>query len=387
MLTPEQMEALQDALELIAEPITTFIVKDVIRRISEAGQITSTAEYQIAQAKWLMRSEQELNKLMAREDPDAEIKKLFEEAVKKLYEQEPIELPFEDDAALVNIVQSSINMAAEEFKNITQTLGMVDPYGNVMPLHEAYTSAADYAFLKTMTGAQSYQEACYEAAKNLIDKGVRVIDYESGVHTAVDAAIRRDVFGGMGLMVEKIEAEIHTKTDATGWEISAHEASAPDHEPYQGRQYTNEEYMRLNGTEAVPGILKRRISTLNCKHIAFPIIYGVTKPIYSEEELKAMAERNRNGVNYEGKHYSQYEATQTQRKLERAIRNERRKIVAYEGLPGQDAKLNAARARYTVLMDRYAGFSKAAGLKTQDARLLTYGFGPKQEKAARQLLS
>ena len=376
MITPEQMTALQDALSKIADPVTYFIIKDVIRRISEAGKITSTAEYQLKQAIWLKKSQSDINTLLRKINPSEEVATAFSKALEVIYEQ----MGMEPDAISDEILRAAIKLAEDDFTNITQTMGMVDPYGNPLPLQDAYRACTDYAFTKVLTGAQSYQQACYEASKNLIDMGVRVIDYESGVHTSVDAAVRRDIFGGMGLMVEQIEDHIHEELDATGWELSAHEACAKDHEPYQGRQYTNAEYMELNGTAENPGILKRRIGTLNCKHIAFPVMIGIQKPIYTEEQLKAMEKRNHDGITFEGKHYTMYEATQMQRALERAIRKQRRKIIAFEELPDQEEKLKAARIRYTQLVQKYRDFSDAAGLRTQEARILVENWGPRQER-------
>ena len=376
MITPEQMTALQDALSKIADPVTYFIIKDVIRRISEAGKITSTAEYQLKQAIWLKKSQSDINTLLRKINPSEEVATAFSKALEVIYEQ----MGMEPDVISDEILRAAIKLAEDDFTNITQTMGMVDPYGNPLPLQDAYRACTDYAFTKVLTGAQSYQQACYEASKNLIDMGVRVIDYESGVHTSVDAAVRRDIFGGMGLMVEQIEDHIHEELDATGWELSAHEACAKDHEPYQGRQYTNAEYMELNGTAENPGILKRRIGTLNCKHIAFPVMIGIQKPIYTEEQLKAMEKRNHDGITFEGKHYTMYEATQMQRALERAIRKQRRKIIAFEELPDQEEKLKAARIRYTQLVQKYRDFSDAAGLRTQEARILVENWGPRQER-------
>ncbi|MBR3704591.1 MAG: minor capsid protein, partial [Oscillospiraceae bacterium] len=51
MLTPDQIAALRDRAEQITEPITEFLLEDIARRISEAGQLTSTAAYQIWQAQ------------------------------------------------------------------------------------------------------------------------------------------------------------------------------------------------------------------------------------------------------------------------------------------------------------------------------------------------
>lgn len=375
MLTPEQLEAVQDQFELIAGPINEYIIRDIVNRILDAGEITSTARYKAKIAKELNVSLKEV-KLYVKDQVKrrkADFEYIFNEVAKLIYEQNADNtsfrvIPFEQNEKLQNIVLAAVELADDNFKNITQTLGMVDPYGHALPLRDAYINCCDYAFKKVVTGADTYQNAVNEAVKNLAEKGVQTIDYESGRHDQLDVAIRRSVFGGMGLMVEQIEQQMHDEIGADGWEISAHEASAKDHEPIQGRQFTNEQYKNLNNS------LQRRIGTLNCKHTAFPIIVGVSKPQYTEEQLKEMAQRNADGINYEGKHYTMYEATQMQRKIERAIRKERRKLVAYDQDPAFKYKFQTAQLRHNALENEYALFSKAAGLKTQMQRLDTLGF-------------
>ena len=46
MLTPKQIKGLQDAAEKTVDPIAEFLLRDIARRVSEAGQLTSTAAYQ-----------------------------------------------------------------------------------------------------------------------------------------------------------------------------------------------------------------------------------------------------------------------------------------------------------------------------------------------------
>ena len=116
--------------------------------------------------------------------------------------------------------------------------------------------------MKVSTGAQDFQSAVREATQGLARRGIQYIDYESGIHTTLEAATRRSVLGGMGLMQEKISQGVHDEYGCTGWEISAHACSAPDHEPIQGKQYSDEEYQALNNS------LRRRIGTLNCGHAA-----------------------------------------------------------------------------------------------------------------------
>ena len=381
MLTPEQIEALRDRATLITEPITNFLLEDIARRIAEAGKLTSTAAYQMWRAKELGMSEREikqrLRKLLG--VSHGEVRKLLTQAAESSYNADMARLPvqavsFENNGTLQSIVAAAVELAEEDFTNITQTIGMVDPFGRAMPLQEVYRSCTDYAFKQVITGAADYTTAVRNATRNLVDKGLRVIDYESGVHTSVEAAIRRNIMGGLGLMQEQISQSNHDSFGCTGWEISAHANSAPDHEPIQGRQYTDAEYEELNNS------LVRRIGTLNCGHSAFPIIYGMSEPQYSREELEKFRRDNREGITYEGRHYTGYEATQMQRKIERTMRKVKKRILVDEATG--DSKLLTDKIKLQRLRQEYEKFSKAAGLRTQHERAEVAGFGHKEAKRA-----
>ncbi len=93
--------------------------------------------------------------------------------------------------------------------------------------------------------------------------------------------------------------------------------SAPDHLPVQGRQISNEEFFKMqNGLdfEDVNGNqykgFARPITQWNCRHIPFNIIIGVSKPAYTEEELKEFAENSK----------KKYDLTQQQRAMETKLR-------------------------------------------------------------------
>jgi hypothetical protein len=180
--------------------------------------------------------------------------------------------------------------------------------------------------------------------------------------------------GGLGLMQEQISAQTHDMLGADGWEVDAHYCSAPDHEPIQGKQYSDEAYTALNNS------LKRRIGTLNCGHSAFPIILGVDSPQYSREELEKMRQENENGITYNGKHYSGYEATQKQRALETAIRRQRKRILVDEAA-GDKEKLQTDRMKLTALNQEYKRFTEAAGFKLQRERMEVVNYNWKQENA------
>lgn len=139
----------------------------------------------------------------------------------------------------------------------------------------------------------------------------------------------------------------------------------------QGKQYPDEEYHRLNNA------LRRRIGTLNCGHAAFPIILGVNSPQYTPAELEKFREDNKKGVTVDGVHYTGYQAAQIQRKLERAIRRQKWRVMVDE-TAGDAKKLAQDKTKLTILNQRYRQFSKAAGLRTQYERTEVAGFGEKR---------
>lgn len=384
MLTPEQIEGFRLAAGRLIDPVNTYLLKDIARRIQEAGKLTSTAAYEAWQVEWLGKGrkelERELSQLLGVTRREAQ--KLLRSAARYGYDttlsRYPGHLvPFDTNQAIQQIVSAAVTLAGDELKNITQTKAilMVDPYGRYQALPKAYCACTDYAFQQVFTGAADYNTAIRQACAGIAKHGVSIA-YASGVHTSLEAAVRRNIMGGLGLMTEQISRQNHDDLGCNGWEISAHANSAPDHEPIQGRQYSDKAYDTLNNG------LVRRIGTLNCGHVASPIILGVNSPQYSAEELEKFRQDNEAGVTFDGKHYTGYEATQMQRRLERAIRAQKRRVL----LAGpEDAA--PRKSRLVLLQQEYHRFSDGVGLRTEDERLEVSGFGPKQMKSAKAAVS
>ena len=107
----------------------------------------------------------------------------------------------------------------------------------------------------------------------------------------------------------------------------------------------------------------------------------MNSPQYTPEELEAMRQENEEGVTFDGKHYTLYEATQRQRKFERSIRDRKRKILIDETVGDKD-KLQQDQIRLQVLKQEYARFSKGVGLPMQHNRMEKAGFTWKHGKTA-----
>lgn len=385
-LTAYQIEALRSQSEQLLDPVIEFLIEDITKRVSQAGQLTGTASYQIWRAQNLGISQRKLKKEIAKRMKISmkEVEQLLTQAAETGYNFDisrfPTShaIPFAANSSLQQILDATVKQAMEDLTNITQTIGFVGPDGKFRELTKAYQQACDFAFQKVSTGAQDYISAVRDATKQLAKKGIQTIDYESGVHTSLEAAVRRNIMGGLGIMQEQISQSNYDMLGCDGWEISAHEGSAPDHEPYQGKQYPNEAYKRLNNS------LKRRIGTLNCGHYAFCIILGVNEPQYTDEELEAMRQRNEEGVTYEGKHYTLNEAQQKQRKFERATRKKKREILIDETLGDKD-QLQTDQIKLVRLQDEYRRFTKGVGLPMQYSRMEKSGFNWKHAKAAEKV--
>ena len=367
MLTPDQIAGLQVAFQRLTDPVQEFLIRDIARRVKQAGEFTSTAAYQTwrlqALGKDLSEIQEELARLIDVAAEDAA--KLLKQAAEFGYIDDVERLggavKFADNEAMQQIVSAAVKLAKSDLTNLTQTIGFVNQDNVSRTLTAAYQQACDFAFMQTVTGAADYNTAIRQACGKLAGEGIQTVNYASGVKTSLEAAVRRNLMGGTGLMVEQISQQNHDDLRADGWEISAHGNCAPDHEPIQGKQYTDEEYKRLNSS------LRRRIGTLNCGHTAFPIILGVSRQQYSRKELADFRRDNSKGVTYDGRKFkTMYEATQYQRQIERSIRAWKRHAMT--------GTYDEAETRLRLLRAEYRRFSKAVGLRTENERLFVAGF-------------
>lgn len=110
------------------------------------------------------------------------------------------------------------------------------------------------------------------------------------------------------------------------------------------------------------------IGGANCRHSFFAFVDGVMERTYTDEELENMKPENRPKTEFDGKEYDEYQATQEQRRIERAVRKEKRRLAAFES-NGQDKAAQNAKIKIRQLNKKYREFSEAAGLPMQRERM------------------
>lgn len=128
MLTPDQIGALQEGIRKITDPITEYLLRDIVRRIAQAGELTSTAAYQIWRAQQLGISQGKIKKELRRmlKLSHEEIRRIMYESAQSGYSLDVSRfptadaIPFEQNSSLQQIVSAAVKLAQEDFTNITQ---------------------------------------------------------------------------------------------------------------------------------------------------------------------------------------------------------------------------------------------------------------------------
>lgn len=271
-----------------------------------------------------------------------------------------------------------------EFGNITRSMGfLVDAGRTMLEPAKAYQWALDSAAMQIESGAISYNEAIRNAVKQLAESGLKTVNYESGHVDRIDVAARRAVMTGVNQLNRKYSEQSmdFLKTDLV--QVEAH-AGARDidgpkgwenHKAWQGKIYRwaaftkrypdaskgkYKDFERTCGYGDVQGILGA-----NCRHSWSSFVEGVMEPTYTQEYLDHIDDGL--GCDFDGKHYSAYEATQMQRRLERTIKAQKEIKNAYKAA-GLNEDAQTANIKLRRLNTKYREFSKAAGLPEQQER-------------------
>lgn len=373
-LTPDYLKNLPDPVIRILYDVEDYIIADIARRIRKMGTATSTAELQRISLQALGEGTEEINKKIA------DTLGVIEEEVERIF-AESEEIATDNQAAIAEklgirldnsfaqrIGEAAKRAAEGDLANLTRTAGYVMQGGQFTLWTDAYRQALNLAQMQIASGTIDYNTAVRQAIRPFTTQGMTTIGYASGRRISIEAAARQCILGGVSDMANEVMRKNAADLGTDGWEISAHVDCAPDHELYQGRQYSNEEFERLNNTIARP------IGTLNCRHIAYPVLLGISEPVYTEKRLQEMREANKAGITYEGKHYTLYEADQMQRRIERSIRKCKRELIgADEGGLKDDFTAGSIKLRH--LRDYYADFSDKAGLVPRNELLQVSGYG------------
>jgi hypothetical protein len=403
MLSDDSINRLIQPLIDRQESINTYVITMIAKRVREIGSMNPSDLYKIER---LVKSGSDIRLINAELARLAslqvkEIKSILKTvAVDNYMDAKPLYdyrhksfIPYEKNKPLQKVVTAISNQTAGTYKNISKAQAfMVRDLKNPQILKptsisKTYQSIIDEAVQAAQSGVIDYNTAIRRSLKQLNESGIRYVTYqaESGkVHSQrLDTAVRRNILDGIRAINQGVEDETGKQYGADGKELSVHAFPAPDHAPVQGHQFRNEEYEKMQNGEGFTDVkgnkfegFDRAIGTLNCRHFAYSIIVGYSKPRHTDKYLSYVLTRNEEGyTTSSGKHLTMYQCTQQQRRLETEIRKAKDgQIMARES--GDRKLAEEYQAKINKYTNEYKVFSNACGLKTQNERQTVSGYHP-----------
>ena len=385
-MTPEELEKLPKPIERTMTTLELSIMNEIVQRIKASAQITPVTD-------WM------LNRLTAIGVSKSKIKRMIEEAIKQaglqvddiykqaarsdyirnreIYEAAGVDYqPYEDNQWLQQVVDAARRQTKDSLRpleNITQTTGFNVPMGGgkkvFTPLSEYLERSLDKAMLGITTGTRTYSQAIGEVIDEMTASGIRTVDYASGKSDRIEVAARRAVMTGVAQMTKQVSDKNAEELGTDHWEVDWHMGARNtgtgylNHQSWQGKVYSSEEMRTVCGEGEMLGF-----ADINCYHIKFPFLPGISKRKYTDEWLAEQNRKENEKKTFRGRDYDTYGALQYQRRLERTIRKQKQDVKLLEKAGADKDDITAAKCRLRLTNKAYVDFSKEMDLRQQRER-------------------
>lgn len=371
-LDPRYLDSLPDSLVEMYSVVERDILADMARRIAEYDYFIPAAMHQMQKLEELgaVRSEIIAQLSAMTGQTQAEIVALLTEAGAETVEDDveyytraEVYAPDKvNTEALHQVLNEGLRKTQQAFFNITGTTANT--------ASKLFELALDRAWTQINTGGLDYNTAIKRAITDLSSKGLGSVEYKSGRVDSIEVAVRRAVMTGTNQAAMGIQATLADQLGVDLVETTAHGGARPSHAKWQGKVFSRKGRVTINGVtyedlaKATGYGSAGGLGGVNCRHNFHPYVPGTSRA-WSEKQLKELDARR---VEYNGQKYSEYEASQVQRGLERNIRALKRTVAALEA-GGQDA--GEYRAQLKAAQTAYTDFTNQTGIKKQSARTHT----------------
>ncbi len=378
---PDILDALPEELAELYRNLEMTLLEEICSRLNLAGELNEVTVESVRALRSHGISLEEIEKAIRDTTGISEKKlnELLDDVVERnqAYYTELIDLAgVTKPQILVSAatIDAIYRQTGRELLNLTQSMGfLVDGGRTMLPPAKAYQWALNNAEMQVQSGAISYNQAIKRAIMQLADSGIRVVNYESGHRDHIDVAARRAVMTGVSQLCAKYTEQSAEYLNTPYFEVSAHIGARDkgkgwaNHREWQGKVYSTRDHDKYPNIYDVCGL--GRVDGLegaNCRHIRTAFVDGVMERTYTDKQLSHIDDGR--DADFEGRHYSAYEATQKQRQIERTVRKLERRRTAFAA-QGNTEEAQAAQIKIRRLRKEYKAFSTAADLPLQTERM------------------
>lgn len=329
MLTEQDFIRIEKQANSIYNNLELQIIEEIATRIANFGYANMVVLNDLRIAQEIGYLYEDIIKLVAEYNNTTieEVNRIFYEAGEKslkldnkIYKEAGLQpLPLKQDESIKQIMNATILRTSNNLQNLAMTTANT--------AQTQFINAMNNAYMYVSTGVKSYTSAIIDEIKNLSGQGA-MIEYPSGARRSLESAVRMNIVTSVNQNCGKLQ---ELRADEMNWdlmEITAHSGARPEHARWQGKIVSRsgqKGYLSLRdiGYGEVTGF-----KGINCRHDWYPYYKGSTRT-YTQKELNKWKNEK---VEYNGKKISIYDATQEQRKIERAIRQDKKELVAQQKL-------------------------------------------------------
>ncbi|WP_313182077.1 phage minor capsid protein [Lacrimispora sp.] len=387
-MTPDELEKLPKPTERIMTAMEMSIMAEIVERIENAGLITPLIDWTLGRVVAIGESKARIKKIISKalKDSDLQIDKLYEHAVKsdyvtnkELYQAVGKDyIPYQENKWLQQVISAIREQTKDSLRpmeNITQTTGFNVKMGKetvFTPLSEYLERTLDNAMTEIITGVKTYSQAINGVIDEMTSSGLRTVDYASGRSDRVEVAARRAVMTGVAQLTDKINESNAKELNTDYWEVEWHMGARNtgtgfmNHQSWQGKVYSSAEMRTVCGLGEMLGF-----GGINCYHIRFAFIPGISKRKYTDEWLLEQNRRENTKRTFNRKEYDTYGAIQYQRKLERTIRKLKQDIKLLKKAKADPDDISAVKIRLRLASKTYTDLSKEMDIPQQLERIYT----------------
>lgn len=366
------LQKLLDAYQRTMERLNEQYLRMMGEHIRDIGTMWPSDVHRLQQIRRMNRNLSQLQRRIgvAAEREEAEIGRVFrqiaeeDERMARRILGVPDTAQVKDNTYLRRILEAQARETAGRMRNLSNTTVVSDYYRH----------AIDEGVSAVQSGVEDYGSAIRRVLREagqsglrVTDEGVRKVDYESGYSRRLDTAARMNILDGVRHLNQTIMEGVGREFGANGVEIDAHMLCAEDHLPYQGGQYSMEEF------EEIQDSLQRPFGEWNCRHSWHPIMLGISPPTYTTEELERMERYSTEPVTIDGRTKTRYQWSQEMRRCETAIRQQK-DTATLARYAGDDALRQRCQGTIVRLNRHYEELSEKAGLGPEFRRTYVGGF-------------
>lgn len=379
MLTEQQLEAVLKIIQRRFDSLNTVYIRKIAEQIKKIGGLSQSSINRLTVMAEVTSDVTEITRMLANATALTipEIYGIYQQAAQQAYTDDRFKSAFVSNPQALSRVEPRVNWLANAMAR--QTASMITNISNTTLVSRTYRDAVDTAITAVSSGLADYKAATRTALRAVGYNGM-VVQYPSGYRRRLDTAIRQNVINGVNQIAQQGAMIAGEELGYDAVELSAHLRSAPDHEPVQGRVFLTAEFEKMQAGLPFVDVdgnaylaFKRPIGEWNCMHIPLPFSTKHSVRRYTDAQLKDWKDRNDDGCDIDGKHYTTYAAGQLMRKMETEVRRLKDTANAAR-IAGDDVLRRQCQTQINAISAKYAQISSLSGIKQRRDRMVVEDF-------------